>query len=335
MLLLLCIPCWIYRKRNNLVLIRRTHEGMFYQDIAFKYHREVYIRGSSLGAAFGFCQTPACSLVTHSFWRSPLAQAVGKLAGTMRNRAFSQLGCWGVFWGTCSLSHDTTRRAETDFSRSLSPVYCCHRQLRPVLLYINLSILCLKVVGLFFSSAACFLRLLPFDFLSLYLCQSRQLWSQQTNALKYRVQSRKTVRNSSLELNHLWPSLKQSLPSCAPASSPADLEFIRLRVFDCCLPPAVLFLHPLQLQSGSETSSWWLIFLLSVLHNSVTPVAYLFNGLTPSEIHILSLLFFCPQMALCSVLPGVFSAHHLYTPDLSQVSFSSPGPSCSLPLCYS
>lgn len=34
----------------------------------------------------------------------------------------------------------------------------------------------------------------------------------------------------------------------------------------------------------------------------MTPVVYLFNGLTLSEIHILSLLFFCLQMALCFVL---------------------------------
>ena len=34
----------------------------------------------------------------------------------------------------------------------------------------------------------------------------------------------------------------------------------------------------------------------------MTPVVYLSNGLTPSEAHILSLFYFCPQMALCFVL---------------------------------
>lgn len=51
----------------------------------------------------------------------------------------------------------------------------------------------------------------------------------------------------------------------------------------------------------------------------MTPVAYLFNGLTLSEIHILSFIFFCPRMALCSVL-SCYPVYSLPTAFIPQTS---------------
>lgn len=54
--------------------------------------REGYSGGSVLGAVFVFFQTRAAhDLVANSFCTTPLAEAVGKLIGTVRNGEFSQL----------------------------------------------------------------------------------------------------------------------------------------------------------------------------------------------------------------------------------------------------